>query len=138
MCKVIREYILNCEYGCDSETFVHFCFRATFCQDAQTSQLCHCLQMEQDLPVARSARKMSPAHVPQMGFPFAETSLKSGIRPHRSAMSAMAVLSPTALRANHYVCYQRLLKSYEDSCVQALLPVNAAMLKALGALRSSD
>jgi hypothetical protein len=40
--------------------------------------------------------------VPQTGLPLAEYSLRSGISPHRSAMRAMAVLSPTArlLRIN--------------------------------------
>lgn len=46
--------------------------------------------------VARSARKMSPAHVPHTGFPPAENWRSSGMRPHRSATSAMVVLSPPA------------------------------------------
>ena len=45
-------------------------------------------------PEARSAKKMSPAQVPQMGRPSAAKLLSSGIRPHRSAMSAIVVLSP--------------------------------------------
>lgn len=46
------------------------------------------------MPFARSAKKMRPAHVPQIGRPSAAKLLSSGIRPQRSATSAIVVLSP--------------------------------------------
>lgn len=47
-------------------------------------------------PVARSAKNMRPAHVPQTGLSAAVKDRSSGMRPHRSAMSAIVVLSPPA------------------------------------------
>ena len=47
-------------------------------------------------PEARLARKISPAHVPQMGRCSAANCRSSGMRPQRSATSAIVVLSPPA------------------------------------------
>lgn len=47
-------------------------------------------------PEARLARKMRPAQVPQMGRCSAANCRSSGMRPQRSATSAMVVLSPPA------------------------------------------
>ena len=49
-------------------------------------------------PEARLARKMRPAQVPQMGRCSAANCRSSGMRPQRSATSAMVVLSPPAAR----------------------------------------
>jgi hypothetical protein len=47
-------------------------------------------------PVARSARKISPAQVPHTGLPWRANCCSSGMRPQRSATSAIVVLSPPA------------------------------------------
>ncbi len=54
-------------------------------------------------PDARLARKMRPAQVPQMGRLLAANERSSGMSPHRSATSAIVVLSPPAVL---YRCVQ--------------------------------
>ena len=51
-------------------------------------------RLHRDSPSARSAKKIIPAHVPQIGLPDLAKLCSSGMSPHRSATRAMVVLSP--------------------------------------------
>lgn len=67
--------------------------RATACE-----QLLHTPCVGCSAPAARSAKKMRPAQVPQTGLPAVAKLRSSGIRPQRSAIFAMVVLSPALAR----------------------------------------